>query len=139
MNFIMSFQLTKTTKNFTVYQDYKQIAQDFAMEYYTAYDNGIDKLQHFYNNDAKFLYLDHEIVGYTNWANALRHNNFNKFNHGDMNVNVLPINDTNLLITIVGSVNINNSIFDNKFMENIVLERGYNNNFSVSNTIFKFV
>lgn len=135
----MSFTLTKTTKNFTIQYDYKQIAQDFVMEYYTAYDNGVDKLQYFYHSNATFLYLDHEFNSYANWVNALKHNNFNRFNHGDMNVSVMPINDTNMLITVVGDVSVNNNINSHKFMENILLQKEGSNNFCVCMTMFKFL
>lgn len=134
----MSFYLTRTNTNTNVMTDYKKIAEAFCLEYYTAYDDNIEKLRKFYHADAKFLYFDHEFNGFNEWYNVIKHNNFYRFVHLNMDVNVIPICDSNLLITITGGIQINNS-GEIKFVENILLQKDNNNNFCICTTMFKLL
>jgi hypothetical protein len=138
----MSFNLTRnhTCTNTNVMSDYKTVAEAFCLEYYTLYDDNVAKLKNMYHSDAKFIYLDHEFTGFDNWFNTLKSNNFNRFLHMDMNVNVIPVNDLNILITIVGGVRLNNNIKEHKFTENILLQKENNcNNFYICTTMFKII
>lgn len=135
----MSFNLIKTQKNVNLHADYKNIAQQFCLEYYTLYDDNVEKLGKMYYSESLFLYLDTEITGFNNWINALKHNNYNNFTHHNMNVSTIPINDTNLQVTICGTLTLNNNIIENKFIESILLQRDNNNAFYICTTLFKFI
>ena len=135
----MSFNLVKTQPIVNPLADYKNIAQQFCLEYYTLYDDNVEKLRKMYYSESLFLYLDNEITGFNNWYNALKQNNYNKFNHHNMNVSAIPINDTNLQITIYGTLTLNNNMTENKFIENILLQRDNNNTFYICTTLFKFI
>lgn len=136
----MSFNLTRNYTETTVMSDYKKIAEAFCLEYYALYDDNVEKLKKLYHSDAKFVYFDHEFTGFEEWLTALKHNHFYKFTHMNMNVNVIPICDTNLLITITGKFRLNNYLGDHKFTENILLQRDNNsNNFYICTTMFKVI
>ena len=135
----MSFNLVKTQPIVNPLADYKNIAQQFCLEYYTLHDDNVEKLRKLYYSESLFLYLDNEITGFNNWYNALKQNNYNKFNHHNMNVSAIPINDTNLQITIYGTLTLNNNMTENKFIENILLQRDSNNTFYICTTLFKFI
>ena len=135
----MSFNLVKTQPIVNPLADYKNIAQQFCLEYYTLYDDNVEKLRKMYYSESLFLYLDNEITGFNNWYNALKQNNYNKFNHQNMNVSAIPINDTNLQITVYGTLILNNNMIENKFIENILLQRDNNNTFYICTTLFKFI
>lgn len=136
----MSFHLTRLSRtNAHVTMDYKRIAEEFCLEYYTLYDNNIESLQKLYHPEAKFVYLDHEFISFHNWSNALRCNNYYKFTHNDMSINVIAVNNLNLLITITGTMIVNNSCLEQKFTENILLQKDVGNNFYICTTIFKFL
>jgi hypothetical protein len=135
----MSFNLIKTQKIANPQADYKHIAQQFCLEYYTLYDENVENLGKMYYSESLFLYLDNEITGFNNWINALKQNNYNKFTHHNMNVSAIPINDTNLQVTIYGTLTLNNNMIENKFVENILLQRDNNNTFYICTTLFKFI
>jgi hypothetical protein len=140
----MSFTLNKkgSLKSFgsvNLFNDYKTIAENFCKEYYTLYDDNVEKMQKLYHPEAKFVYFDHEINTYNSWLNALKHNGFYKFSHGDMVVNVVPLNDTNLNILVIGKILINNGWTEHKFCENIMLQKDGDNCFYICTTMFRIV
>jgi hypothetical protein len=136
----MSFTLNKTgflnNNGINVMLDYKHIAQEFCIEYYTLYDENVEKLKKMYHCDSKFIYMDHEFSGFDNWMSALKQNGYWKFNHKNMSVNVIPICDTNISINITGRVSINN-MNEERFTENIMLQKDGYNNFYICTTMFK--
>jgi hypothetical protein len=137
----MSFTLIKngnsTNSNVNVMFEYKKIAQEFCLEYYTLYDDNVDKLKKMYHTEAKFIYLDHEINGFDNWIVALRQNGYYKFTHYNMNINVIPLCNDNLSITITGKMSINNNQ-EQRFTENIMLQKD-GNNFYICTTMFRTI
>jgi hypothetical protein len=140
----MSFSLTKNgyignnSRHINVFTDYTQIAQAFCLEYYTLYDDNIEKLKKMYHSDAKFVYLDNEFDSFNTWLKAINDNHFWKFTHYNMNVNVIPICDSNLSITITGKMSVNNGN-EQRFTENIILQKDNNNNFYICTTMFKII
>lgn len=140
----MSFSLTKNGyvgnggRHINIFNDYTQIAQAFCLEYYTLYDDSIEKLRKMYHSEAKFVYLDNEFDSFNAWLKAINDNHFWKFTHYNMSVNVIPICDSNLSITITGKMSINNN-FDQRFTENIILQKDNNNNFYICTTMFKII
>lgn len=134
----MSFVLTKVNSyGGNSLTDYKKIAQDFCLEYYTLYDDDCTKLRKMYHSEALFLYLDNEITGFSNWLQILRNNSYYKFIHHNMHVGSMPINESNILMTITGTITLNNNSKENTFTETILLEKDKNNNFCICATIFK--
>lgn len=134
----MSFTLVRCNNKGNVMADYRTIAHDFCLEYYTKYDENVESLRKMYYSNSLFLYLEHEIMGFDSWISALRFNNYNNFTHNDMSVSVMPVSDTNLLVTVCGNMVLNNHINENKFIENILLQKS-NNSFFICATMFKFL
>jgi hypothetical protein len=122
----------------TVMTDYKRIAEEFCLEYYKLYDDNVEKLKKMYHPDSKFVYFDHEFAGFDEWFKTIKYNNFIKFTHMNMSVNVIPVSELNLLMTIIGTIYINNT--ERKFTENIMLQKdNYGNNFLICTTMFKLI
>ncbi len=138
----MSFTLTKQNTfpylGVNVMMDYSKIAQEFCMEYYALYDENVEKLRKMYHANSKFVYLDHEIDGFETWLNALKHNGFYKFAHYNMNVNVIPLSDKNISINITGRMSINHRN-EQRFTENIILQKDDSNSFSICTTMFQTI
>ncbi len=138
MSFVLTKQNTLLRNGANVMLDYAKIAQEFCMEYYALYDENVEKLRKMYHPNSKFIYLDHEIDGFQNWLTALKQNGFTKFTHYNMNVNVIPLCDTNITINITGRFSINHCN-EQRFTENIILQKDDYNSFFICTTMFKTI
>ena len=136
----MSFTLFRSNNQLTdIRYNYKQLAEEVCKCYYTAYDNNFLELANVYYNDSQFTYQDHEFSGFNTLVQVLRGNNINKFTHHNMNVSSQPIGPNNLLITVIGSISFNDSIFMNKFIETIYMQKDDANILRICSTIFKII
>lgn len=135
----MSFNLIRTTNCIDIRTNYKQLADEFCKYYYSLYDTNFYQLSNLYYQDAQFTYLDEEILGFNNFFEKLKINGNYKFTHHQMNINAQPIGQNNLLISIVGTISINDSIYQNKFIETILIQKDDFNRILICSTIFKFI
>ena len=122
-----------------VKQYYKQIANDFIPKYYAVYDTNFNELSNIYYPNSQFSYQDDEFIGFNALLEKLKINNIYKFTHYAMNVSVQPMGSENLVITIFGSMSVNDSILINHFIETLYIQRDNKNNFGVYSTIFKII
>lgn len=129
--------LQSTFHPIDVSQVYKQIAEEFSKYYYSLYDTTFVHLSTIYPPDAKFTYLDEEIIGFPNYYEHLRHRNIYKFTHYTINVTSQPLNNKSLLLIATGIMSVNDAIYQNRFSEMIVIQRDDQNKFFVTHTIFK--
>lgn len=120
--------------------NYKQIADEFCKYYYSKYDTNFDSLTSLYYPDSQFTYQDEEVSGFINLLNKIKSNGVYKFTHHNMKVNTQPIGSKHILINVYGTLSLNDSIYQNKFNETILLQRSEdNNNFSICSTIFRLL
>lgn len=133
MSFILRPNLVDVKLN------YKQIADEFCKQYYTKIDTNFESLNIYYYPDSQFTYQDEEIISYVNLLNKLKNNGIYKFTHYDMKVNTQPLGPKHLLIVVHGNLSLNDSIYQNKFMETFLLQREDNNHFLIYSQIFKLI
>jgi len=138
---IMSFNLFRVShsNSIDIRINYKQLADEFCKYYYSLYDTNFILLNNFYNQASQFTFQDEEILGFNNLLEKLRSNGYYKFTHNNMKINSQPIGQNNLLINILGNISINDSIFQNKFIETIILQKDNLNKFEIFSTIFKII
>jgi Nuclear transport factor 2 (NTF2) domain len=138
----MSFTLFRSNNNsqlIDIRYNYKQLAEELCKYYYTAYDNNFMALANVYYDDSQFTYQDNEFSGFNTLLQALRGNNINKFTHHNMTASAQPIGPNNLLIVVYGSISFNDSIFMNKFIETLYLQKDDSNVMRICSTIFKVI
>ncbi len=145
----MSFNLFRTTQTtpidikidikVNVKIKYKQIADEFCRQYYSVYDENFSNLVDLYYTDSQFTYLDQEFIGFNNLLQKIKSFGINKFVHNNLNITAQPIGNNYIIISIVGQIIINNSVFPNKFMETIYVQITDENKFKVCSTIFKLL
>ena len=135
----MSFNLVRTIQPIVtdMRNVYKLCAEEFCKYYYATYDSNFNNLWSVYYTDSQFTYLDSEMVGFDNLCNGLRLNGVLKFTHNNLVITAQPVGSAHLLITVVGTVAFNDTIFQNKFIETLLLHRHDSNRLYVCNTIFK--
>ncbi|ARF11700.1 hypothetical protein Klosneuvirus_2_136 [Klosneuvirus KNV1] len=135
----MSFTLTRIgeTKLIDVQYKYKQLAAEFCKFYYSTYDKNFKDLANSYHPKAQFTVNDVEVSGINNFFNLLEHFGFRSCVHHDLNVQCQPIGEENLLLNVSGSITINNSIFINKFVETLLIQRDNFNHFYIFSTMLK--
>jgi hypothetical protein len=135
----MSFNISGTQSTYVVdvRNNYKTIAEDFCIKYYTIYDNNFMDLNNIYYAESQFTFLGNEIIGFSNFVNKLRDLGIYKFLHHNMNIVVQPIGPANLIITVSGFISLNSSLILNKFVETIFIQRDNNNLLYVCSTVFK--
>ena len=137
----MSFNLFRANNPqlIDIRHNYKELAEELCRYYYTIYDNNFQELANIYYADSQFTYQDQEITGFNTLLQKLRETTVSKFTHYDMNVSAQPIGSSNLIITVIGSIALNDSIFMNKFIETLYIQRDDANVLRVCSTIFKIL
>lgn len=137
----MSFNLIRTNGSqlIDVRNNYKQIADDFLPKYYTVYDNNFNELSTLYYPDSQFTYQDNELIGFNALSQKLYESGVYKFTHHNMTISTQPIGPSNMIITIIGLISLNDSIFTNKFVETLYIQRNDQNKFGICSTIFKML
>lgn len=116
---------------------YKQIAEEFCKYYYNLYDNDFKRLASSFHPDAQITIKDIEIHGFDNYYKFLEQNGITKFTHHDMAISCQPLGDASLILTVNGTITVDNSIFVNKFIETLVLQRNEFNRFYIFSCILK--
>ncbi|QKF93730.1 nuclear transport factor 2 [Fadolivirus algeromassiliense] len=135
----MSFNLIRTPNLIDVRPIYKNIADEFCKYYYTLYDSNFPMLHTVYYSDAQFTYQDVEFTGFNNLLHALINHGIYKFTHHSLNITAQPIGPNDIMILVCGLLSLNDSIYQNKFVETIYLHRDEINNMRVCSTVFKIV
>ena len=133
----MSFILQRFNQNVDPLNSYLLIAQDFCTRYYAAYDVNLLNLADCYYINSQFTVQDKETVGFQNWYNLIRSYGYTKFSHTNMTITTQPIHNLYILISVAGTVYLNDWGFSNSFVETILLQRDEYNNFRVFSTILK--
>lgn len=118
---------------------YKQIAEEFCKYYYNLYDNDFKRLASSFHPDAQITINDKEIYGFDNYYKFLEQSCMTKFTHHDMVISCQPLGDSSLILTVNGTITISNSIFINKFIETLVLQRNEFNRFYIFSCILKLL
>lgn len=140
MNFSWAIKSNQISNNqIDVRLNYRRITEEFCKYYYFLYDTNFFQLNGLYLPDSYFTYLDEEFVGFNSLYEKIRQNNIYKFTHHKMNITSQPVGEKTLLIMTTGCLTINDSIFQQKFAETILLQRDDNNNFFVNRTIFRLI
>lgn len=135
----MSFNLTRIgeTKLIDVNYKYKQLAEEFCKFYYSTYDKNFKDLANSYHPKAQFTVNEIEASSVNNFFNLLEQCGLRSCVHHDLHVQAQPIGEENLLLNISGTITINNSIFINKFIETILIQRDNFNKFYIFSTMLK--
>jgi len=108
--------------NYTVRNNYKEIAEKFANYYYPTFDNNFVELVHLFEPDSKFTYADQEVIGFNNlYTTLVNHFGINKIEHVVDDVKSQPLGDKTVIVQVKGrvSTNDNNPI---NFVETFVLQ-----------------
>ena len=142
MSFVLAPYVQPTTvpiQEIDTRHSYREITKEFCIQYYTMYDSSFMNLANFYAPDSCFTYLDEEIVGFYGLVQRLRQYGIWKFTHHHVNVNSQPLSSSAVLITVTGTISVNNSVLHNRFSETMVLQRMNANKFYVVNTMFRLI
>ncbi len=124
-------------RNINVRLQYKNIAQKFCSEYYRIYDTNPRDLHRYYTPRSIFVYIDEELTGFNALYGKMMHYNMYIFTHHTMNVSAMPVGINGILITVNGTMSINNSFEHIRFTETILLKKAYGTQFFAMNTILK--
>ena len=116
---------------------YKQIAEEFCKYYYNLYDNDFKRLASSFHPEAQFTVKDVEICGFDNYYKFLEQHGLDKYTHHDIVVSCQPVGDSHLILTVNGTITISNSIFVNKFIETLFLQRNEFNRFYILSCMLK--
>lgn len=138
----MSFSLIrKVDPNLVdVRANYKQIAEELLSIYYNTYDADYTGLTRMYYPDSQFTYRDYEFFGFENLVKLWREKyNVFKFTHTVVHSTVQPVGKTDLLVSVHGTLSVNNSLYQDKFVETLLIRREDDNTFRIMSTIFKIV
>lgn len=138
----MSFSLVrKVDPNLVdVRSNYKNIAGDLLTTYYNTYDSNFPELARMYYSDSQFTYREYEFFGFNNLLSLIKDKyNVFKFTHTIMHATVQPIGKTDLLVSVHGSLSVNNMTHSDKFIETLLIRRDDDNKFYILSTIFKIV
>lgn len=137
----MSFNLVRTVNSnlIDIRPNYKHIADEFCKYYYTVYDTNFPALSQLYYFDSQFTYQEQEFNGFNIWINGLVNSGVHKFTHHSLNITAQPLSPSDLIITILGTLSVNDSIYQNKFIEILILRRDENNTIHICSTIFRLV
>jgi len=120
--------------------DYKNLANEFCDYYYTTYDNSLSDLSDMYKYDSIFTYLGTDLKGFLKYKNRIeKFYEITKFSHTINEIISQPLNKKTILITVTGTVRINNDTNDNKFHETITLQKDNDDNYHIHNTIFNLL
>lgn len=135
----MSLQLFNMSyfNNYPDIKDFRLIAEEFSKYYYTTYDNNFLELSNLCIPNTLFTYLDTELIGFNKLLEKIRYENIFRFNHKEIHINFQPVGNSGILISSHGTISLNDSIFENKFTETILINRDDNNRFYIVNSIFK--
>ena len=120
-----------------VRRNYRNIAQKFCSAYYYTYDHNPRALYNYYTPTSIFMYIDEELTGFNAVYNKMMHYDMYKFTHHYINVGGMPVGNNSILITVNGTMSINDSNVHYGFTETILLKRVYGSKFFVLNTILK--
>jgi hypothetical protein len=129
-------QTTQIVSNTRTY--YKDIASQFCKQYYDTYDNQFSNLVNLYNTKSVFTYCEEEFLNFESLNNRLvNYYKVNSFQHVINKIDAQPVGDKGILITINGTVKVNNLHHEQSFIETIFLEEDIDNVMFVINTIFR--
>lgn len=114
-----SFTLPLVINN-DINHKYNAITKDFLDNYCNACSIGISSLDSYYENNAMFslqIYQNNnnkltEIVGFNNFKNKLTELNITSMKLNNYRFTSQPLNNTNILISIHGKININGTDYN---------------------------
>ena len=116
---------------------YKTVAEDFCRQYYNMYDTNFGQLASYYTQDAIFTFLDEELVGFNKLYERISQYNIYRFTHHTINVNSQAVGLYGLMVTVTGKVSVNDSIFQQNYVETIILQMDEYGTLFVTNSTFK--
>ena len=119
--------------------NYKKIGEDLLTYYYNCYDGDLSMMRHMYLATAQFTFRDCEFFGFDNWLNLLKRNGIYKFTHHVIHSTIQPLNKSELLVLVHGTLSVNNSSGFDRFTETLIIRRDAHNKFYICNTIFSLV
>ncbi|CAH6421289.1 Nuclear transport factor 2 [uncultured virus] len=144
MNFVWNKQVVPNqnlvnTTAIDIRTNFKKITEEFCKIFYATYDSSFVQLGLFFNQNAFITYMDEEFIGFTNLIEKLKLYNIYKFAHHTAHVNSQPIGEKTLLITVSGTLSVNDSIYSQRFMETFFIQRDDQNHFAIYHCIFKLI
>ena len=114
----------------SVYDNYRQIADEFVNTYYQTMDRDIAGVNQMYLQEACISLLGDEMVGFQNYLYRLQ-NTYSvfRFHHQIHEVDPQPIQEDVILITVTGRVTADGRNY-NRFVETFTLvQEGHNQGF----------
>ena len=116
---------------------YKNVAEDFCQQYYNFYDTNCGQLVSYFTLDATFTFLDEEIIGFSKLCERITQYNIYRFTHHSANVNSQAVGQYGAMLTVTGKVSVNDSVFQQNYVETILLQMDENGRLFVTNCTFK--
>lgn len=116
---------------------YKLITDEFIKFYYGLYDTNFIKIGCLYTNYPCITFADEEFNNFMDlYKKITKDYNIHKFNHKITSYSGQPIGDKLIIISINGTISINNNYFqEGKFSETICLIKD-NDKYYINNSIF---
>lgn len=116
---------------------YKNFAEDFCRQYYNLYDTNFGQLSNFYTADATFTFLDEELFGFNKLCERVGQYNIYRFTHHTINVNTQAVGQYGVMLTVTGKISVNDSIFQQNYVETILLQMDEHARLFITNSTFK--
>jgi len=131
----MSFILENNDMNVL----YRTVCENFAKTYYHMRDNKLNDMANIYKPNVMFTFMNDEIIGYNKFLERMYYYGLTKMTHHKIDITAQPINHKMVLISTVGTVSFNNSMFQKKFAETVILQAYEGNKLLIRQSIFKIV
>ena len=130
-NHLLEFNIEKNNiRNY-----YQIISFEFCKYYYRLCDTNFNMVGSLYVNNPKITYLDQRIGNFNGLADYINSRGIYKFEHISFNGTSQPLNDSTILINIVGTITVDNSIYWRDFTETIVIRRNIWDKWYITNSI----
>lgn len=128
----MSITLTNDNIN------YKELLREFSLYYYNIFDSNYFLLNNLYFNNTLFTYNGCEFYGFNALINFFSNNDVYFFKHRKLHITGQPLNSTDMLINVYGTISYNNNNIDEYFTECITLKK-INGSYFITNNIFQTI
>lgn len=118
---------------------HEKIAYNFCRYYYKLMDMNLHSIRSLYINTPYITYLGNKFNNYISLLNNIKNHGISKFEHIQFTGSSQPLNDSTILINIIGTITVNNSIYWRQYNETLIIKRDIWDNWYIINNIFSLI
>ena len=124
----------------TIKPCYEDISNSFINHYYQIWDNDFLSLNKLLANNIKISYFNNKFGDFLSWVNFIKNKQgVCNFKHIQFKTTSQPLNNNIVLIQVVGTITVNDSIYWRNFTETIIIQQDIWDKWYITNIIFSLV